>query len=618
MTQNKIAQVVVDLPVDGPFDYEIPQSLADSITIGHRVLVSFQTKILIGYIVGLKEKSMFRRLKPILSVLEKNPVLSPLMVEFAKEFSEHYCCSLGHAISAFLPVGFKKIKKEIVFLLPPKNEEQIVKNETLLVHDFSFKNFWPLVIERIQQALAQNLSVIILVPETYRIKPMIEELKNHGINEPITLFDKKLKDKEQIENWVLIKEGKAKIVVGTRSAVFAPVCALGLMIMMEESNFSYKQDQSPFYHARQVALMRAKNEKASLIFVTRSYSVELYHLLKKKKMTLMDVMKNEKPCDVQIIDLSNYKYGKTKVISVPLQYAMEKALAQKGKILLVMNKKGFGSFGTCSKCHYVLKCPHCDIPLTFLYEQKKVVCRHCTYQASSSSICPKCHGAYINFSGMGIEKLESDVARIFPRAKVACYAKESGALPSNYDILIATQAIIRFDDKARFNLTCLVDIDAELNHLNFETGENAFSLLRHLQAMTTEKFFIQTRLRENYCLKALVKNNPALFYSKEAKFRRELHFPPFGTMAEIFVRSIDQQSALHQAELIFEALTKKRLKGLNVSPPQVLSLARLRDKYRFVIVAKGTATMKLAPFVHKAISSLKRSGKTITTVNINP
>jgi primosomal protein N' (replication factor Y) len=297
---------------------------------------------------------------------------------------------------------------------------------------------------------------------------------------------------------------------------------------------------------------------------------------------------------------------------------MEKVLAQKGKVLLVMNKKGFGSFGACSKCHHVLKCPRCDIPVTFLYEEKKVVCRHCSYQAPCPSVCPQCHGAYINFTGMGIEKLESEVARFFPRAKVACYAKESASLPSGFDILIATQAVIRFDDKAHFNLSCAVDVDAELNHLNFETGENAFSFLRHIQAMTSEKFFIQTRLKENYCLQALAQNKPEIFYAKESQFRRELHFPPYGIMAEIFVRSVDQQSALRQAELIFEALTKKCPKGLEVSPPQVLSLARLRDKYRFVIVAKGNPTMKLALFIHKAIASLKRSGKTITTVNINP
>ncbi|MCX5681663.1 MAG: primosomal protein N', partial [Candidatus Omnitrophica bacterium] len=445
MPKNKIAQVVVDLPVDGPFDYEVPERLADSVSVGHRVLVSFQTKTLIGYIVGFKEKSAFHRLKPISSVLDKNPALPPAMLELAKEFSQHYCCSLGHAIAAFLPVGFKKLKKEIIFSAFQENEKQTTPSETLLLHDFLFKHFWPILIERIQNTVAQGLGVIILVPETYRIASVVQELKTRGMSAPITIFDKKLKDKEQIENWALIKEGKAKIVVGTRSAIFAPVVSLSLIVMMDESNFSYKQDQSPFYHARQVAMMRAKNENASLVFVTRSFSVDLYNLLKKKKITFVDAANGEKPCAVQVVDLSNYKYGKAKVISIPLQYAMEKVLSQNGKILLVMNKKGFGSFGACSKCHHVLKCPHCDIPLTFLYEQKKVVCRHCSYQAPCPSVCPQCQGAYINFTGMGIEKLESEASRLFPKAKVVCYAKESSTLPSGFDILIATQAVIRFD-----------------------------------------------------------------------------------------------------------------------------------------------------------------------------
>lgn len=618
---SKIAQVVVDIPVAGPFDYEVPSALAVQAKLGHRVLVSFQTKILVGYIVGFKDKSAFRYLKPVLSLLDKEPALTPLDLELAKEFSTHYCCSLGHAIAAFLPVVFKKTKKEIVFAKVAQPQAVAAldsANEMLALQDLSFKNFWPVLTERIQNALRQDLGVIILVPETTRFTPLLAELKTRGISEIPTIFDKKLKDKEQIANWTLIKESKARLVVGRRSAIFAPVSRLGLIVMFEEGNFSYKQDQSPFYHAREVALMRAKIENAGLVFVVRTLSVALYGLLKKKELKVIDVSKNEKPADVKMVDLSNYKYGKGRGISMPLQYAMEKTLAQRGKILLVMNKKGFGTFGACAKCHHVLKCPHCDIPLTFLYEQKKVVCRHCTYQAPCPSTCPSCRGAYINFSGMGIEKLESQVARLFPSAKIACYAKESGALPASFDILVATQAVTRFDDKARFDLTCVVDTDAELSRINFEAGENAFLLLRHLHAMTRDKFFIQTRLPDNYVLKALVKNSPKLFYTKEAALRRELHFPPFGQLAEIFVRSRDQASALKQAEAIYTALTRKKAKSLEISPPQVLSLARLRDQYRFVIVVRGTLTAYVSPLIAKTLASLRRSGKTITTVNVAP
>jgi primosomal protein N' (replication factor Y) len=415
-----------------------------------------------------------------------------------------------------------------------------------------------------------------------------------------------------------VKEGKAKIVVGTRSAIFAPVISLGLIIMFDENNFSYKQDQSPFYHARQVAFMRACEEHADFIFVNRAPSLELYHLIQKKKVNVIVASPDDVPCASQVIDMSNYKYGKSQLISIPLSHAIEKVLSNKGKVLLVMNKKGFGSFGVCAKCQHILKCPRCDVPLTFLYESKEIACRYCNHRAPYPSVCPQCKGAYLHFTGMGIEKLESEVARSFPTARVQCYAKENEAPPKDFDILIATQAVVRLDESLRFDLTCVVQIDSELNRLDFQAGESAFSLLTHLKAMTSDKLFVQTHLRDNYCLKALMENKPALFYKKELALRRELHFPPFAHMAEIVLRSTDKEAALRKGDLLFGILNEKKVKGIEILPLQVLSLARLRDQYRFVIVIKGKSRKVLVGLIRKALATVQRGSKTITTVNVSP
>jgi len=615
--KNKIAQVVVDLPVEGPFDYEIPSSFAVSPVPGHRVLVSFQTKTLIGYVVGLKEKSAFKRLKPIIAVLDKAPVLSPCLLDLARDFSQAYRCSLGEAIATFLPPYFKKTKNEIVFLSKEEQKKDL-QPETLLIHDPSFKEFWPTLFERIHQTIAQGLGMIILVPETERIGLVLDQLKGAGITASISAFGKQGSDKRQAEDWTLIKEGKVNIVVGTRSAIFSPVSSLGLIVVLDENNFSYKQDQSPFYHARHVALMRAQKENAHLIFVARSMSLDLYYLKEKKKLNFIQIPLTDTPCVRQVIDMSNYKYGKSQMISIPLSHAIEKVLLEKGKILLLMNKKGFGSFGLCSKCQHILKCPRCDIPLTFLYESKQVACRYCNYHAPCPSVCPQCHGAYLNFTGMGIEKLESEVSRLFPAARVQTYAKENEVAPCDFDILIATQAVVRLDDSLRFHLTCIVQMDAELNRLDFQAGENTFSLLTHLHAMTIDKFCVQTHLRDNYCLKAFIDSKPDLFYKKELSLRRELTLPPFAHMAEIVVRSVRQDASLQQAELLHKVLTEKSIKGIEISSVQVLSLARLRDQYRFVIVAKGKSRKALVTLIGKALASVQKTSTVITTVNMIP
>ncbi len=615
---NKIAQVVVDLPVEGPFDYEIPSSLASGVALGHRVLVSFQTKTLIGYVVGLKATSAFKRLKPILEVLDKNPALSSSMLDLARDFAHDYCCSLGQAIATFLPAYFKKTKKAVEFSINDERCENKRQNQIVVVQDALFKYFWPLVVERMHKAIADNADVIVLVPENDRIAWVVEQLKSAGLDQPVAILDKQLKEKDQIADWVLVKEGKVKIVIGTRSAIFAPVVSLGLIVVLDENNFSYKQDQSPFYHARQVALMRAKQNNADLLFVVRSLSLELYYFLQKKKAQLFSIPLRDQVCLSQVIDMTNYKYGKSQLISIPLSHAIEKVLSAQGKILLVMNKKGFGSFGVCAKCQHILKCPRCDVPLTFLFETKEVVCRYCNHRAPYPTACPQCHGAYLHFSGMGIEKLESEIARRFPSARVQCYAKESETSPKDFDILIATQAVVRLDAQLCFDLTCVVQVDSELNRLDFQAGESAFSLLTHLQAMTKEKLLMQTHLRDNYCLKAVTQQNPTLFYKKELALRRELQFPPFTHIVEIVVRSTDQPSALGQAEFLFTTLNEKKIKGIEILPVQTLALARLRDQYRFVIVVKGKSRKALVGLIRQALAMIPRGSKTMTTVNVSP
>ena len=614
--KNSIAQVVFDLPLEGPFDYFVPESLRLSIQIGHRVLVPFHVKTLIGYVVGLQEKSAFPQLKSIMGLLDKNPVVSESMVAYAKDFAQEYYCSLGEAIATFLPSSFKKRKSEIVFA-PVPSQQNDIPADVCAIHDASLQKFWPKLAERITAVLARNLQVMIIVPENDSIPLVVKEIQDR-FTQPLAVFDKEASDKDQAKSWVAIKEGNFSFIIGSRSAIFAPAQRLGLIVMLEENNFSYKQDQSPFYHTRQVVFLRAKRENIALIFVNRFFSVQLQHFLNKEKILVIDIDSPSKGLVRQLIDLSNYKYRKNQAISIPLQCAIEKTLVQGGKVLLVMNKKGFGSFGSCAKCQYILKCPRCDVPMTFLYQEKKIVCRHCQYKADRPATCPQCQGAYVNFSGMGIEKLESEVSRIFPSAKVQCYSSETAVQPQHCDIVIATQIFTRLNGKMMFQLSCVMDVDSELNRLDFQAAEKTFALLTDMEALTQGAIYIQARLKDNDCLKAFVKGKAKVFYKEELALRRELQFPPFIHLAEIVTRSTNSQAALQQSQQIYEALTKKHDKRFSFTESQILSLARLRDQYRFAIVAKSRSRSALLSFIRQTLKKVKKTGRTTTVVNMEP
>ncbi len=613
--KNSVAQVVFDLPVEGPFDYDIPQALQPSIQVGHRVLAPFHVKTLIGYVVALKDESAFPQLKSILKVLDQNPVVSTAMLQYAKDFSQEYYCSLGEAIATFLPSNFKKRKKGIDFSVGISQRND-APARTMVIRDESLCSFWPAVSEPIAAAIEKNQQVMIVVPENDRIPELAQQVQKRFAR-PLAIFDKEASSKDQERDWIAIQEGKCCFILGSRSAIFAPAQRLGLIIMLEENNFSYKQDQTPFYHARQAVLLRARSENISLIFVNRFVSVQLQHIIQKEKIAVTQIRSRAHAPTKQLIDLSNYKYRKNQAISIPLQCAIERTLAQKGKVLLVMNKKGFGSFGSCAKCQHVLKCPRCDVPLTFLYQEQKIVCRHCQYKADRPSACPQCQGAYVNFSGMGIEKLESEVSRLFPSAKVQCYSNDTDKPSEHCDIIIATQIFTRLYGMT-FQLSCAMDVDSELNRLDFQAAEKTFALLTDLEAMTQDTLYVQARLKDNDCLKTFLKNKIKDFYKQELALRRELQFPPFVHLAQIVTRSTNSQAAFQRSQRLYEEFMKKSGKKFSFAESQVLSLARLRDQYRFAIVAKSRSRSHLMRFIRTTLKHVKKAGPTTTVVNMEP
>ena len=614
--KKQIAQVVVGLPVDRSFDYKIDPAFLGNIMVGQRVVVPFQSKKMIGFVVGLQETSPFPRLRSIISVLDSGPVISVELLKLAEEFAKYYCCSFGEAIETFLPTNLRKTKKSVEIYEKRDAPLDKDKSRALLVCGQTTDQNWPKILREVKSITDKGQGVIVLVPENSKIQNVVDGLKVQ-VKKEIVVLDKKIKGTGELKNWLKLKNREASVAVGTRSCVFAPVYNLGLIVILEENNFSYKQDQSPFYHARDVALMRSKIEKCSLIALAQVPSAEIFFLTKSKKIDLVNVYpKMNLP--VQVIDISNYKPRKNTLISIPLYYLIEKTLKERGKILLLMNKRGFSSFGVCAKCQYVLKCPRCDVHLTYLFHSKEVVCRHCHYKSNRPQICPSCNSGYLNFSGQGIEKLESEVARIFPSARVSCFDRDTGQIKKSFDVLVATQAVLNLQNKPSFDLTAVVQIDSELNRLDYRAAHKAFSLLLHLKSLTKKQMVIQTRLADNYCIESLAKDDFLGFYDNELELRKEIECPPFVHMAEVLVRSLKKESALAQAESLYQGFLSQDIDGVEVLDPQPHGIAQLRDQYRFAILIKSEEVEKIIKVVRQSFKEMKRKADTIITVNVDP
>ncbi|MCK5082609.1 MAG: hypothetical protein KAR31_06850, partial [Candidatus Omnitrophica bacterium] len=374
----KIAKVVVGLPVDGPFDYQISADLQSRITVGQRVRVSFNRRDRVGFVVGTAQRSSFARLNPIVSLLDNGPVLDGPAFELARAISAYYGCSLGEAIEACLPPALRHDKVSISSVFAPAaTKADAEKSGRVLVHDHTRYKRWPFIIENIKKVIDQERRVIVLVPEMAFIPGTVSILRK-ALACPMVVLDKKLTPKKECAQWEKIRGGEYAIVVGVRSAVFAPLSNLGLIVIDEEGNEAYKQEQTPHYRVGEIAKMRSNIEQCRVIFASSVPSAEIWEKARRDKWekVFFDV---EKRGEVQIVDMNNYSPGKTSILSFPLQNAMEKTLKGGGKVILFMNRRGFSTRTHCQQCGFTVKCQRCNVNLSYLYSKKTMVCRHCNF-----------------------------------------------------------------------------------------------------------------------------------------------------------------------------------------------------------------------------------------------
>ncbi|MDD5518949.1 MAG: primosomal protein N' [Candidatus Omnitrophica bacterium] len=485
-----------------------------------------------------------------------------------------------------------------------------------LIHDLDGRLRWDSYFLEIRNALNDKSSVIILlpdIPDALKARDLLN--KQLGIAAQLLYR----KQPNELEEWLKIKSIEPKVIVGTRSTVFAPLANLGLLIIDEEENSVYKQDQVPHYHARQAAIIRSKSEGFKLILGSRAPLLESFYLGRSKGSRYTLVPRKKEYPEVKIIDTRHLSFAESRnkvILSKLLEDALYSVLNEKGKALLFLNRKGFATSAACHNCGKVLKCPRCNLSLVYHYKGDTLSCHYCNFKMQPPKICPQCNAGYIKFSGAGTEKIESELSRIFPQARIKILDDQDLSL-ENTDIAIATSGVIKRVE-LDFDLIGVLGIDNTLNRVDFRAAEKAFRLLAGLMALTHKRFLVQTSFPAHHCFQALLKKDVNFFYTEELKQRRQLAFPPYRHLAAVRLRGQKEEKVKETAELLFNKLKEgprgKTVEVISVNPSNP---PKLRGNFYWQVLLRSKNALAISAFLKNTLKDFRHSG-IIVTVDVDP
>ena len=484
----------------------------------------------------------------------------------------------------------------------------------MLLHGVTGSGKTAVYLAAMRAALEAGRSSILLVPEI-GLTPAVAADLHQVFADEVAILHSGLTDKERAEQWHRIKRGEARVVVGTRSAVFAPVTDLALIIVDEEQDSSYKQEETPRYHARDVAVVRAKLANATVVLGSATPSLESYYNAKNNKYLLLEmpdrIEKRPLP-EVEIIDMRQefQESGHEQVISHKLAAEIKDRLERKEQVMVLLNRRGYSPLALCRSCGKRLECNNCAIALTHHKRSRRMECHYCGYTAAVPKVCVHCGSEYVYFIGTGSEKLEELLHGMFPQARIARLDRDTvrgredfecalNALnEGDLDMLVGTQMIAKGHDIHGVTLVGVVGADAALGFPDFRAAERTFQLLTQVAGRAGRgqfpgKVILQTYFPDHYAVQYAAQHDFAGFYDKELRFRSWMHYPPYSSVANVLIRSTKLDEALQWSGTLGKWFDKTRHEGVRVLGPAAAPIMRLKQDYRYHFVLKSPSREKL-------------------------
>ena len=626
---KKIVEVVIPTGIGKTLHYSVPPAFEPRIQAGMRVRVPLGPRQATGYVVDWVKTAEVLTLRDILEVLDATPLLDQWLLDFTRWAADYYLAPWGRLLQyAVPPIAQRKDRRAIQIPPPPEQaqelraayrpdrpgSEQLATEEIVAaVRAGLYKVFLlrahsrlAVYLKAIDTTLKTGKSCLLLVPEILQIEPIATQLKLMLGLDPLIIHGE-LNPRKRLDNWLKIKASKNSVVIGTRSAVFAPISNLGLIIVDEEQDISYKQEESPRYHARDLSLVRARGSGAAVLLGSAAPSMESYYHVQTGKYHGLRLHEEawHSPA-VEIVDLR--EAPRSGFVSEPLKKAVVRHVAKGDSIALFINRRGFAHGIFCRDCGYTARCPSCNIAAAYHKETRQLRCHYCGRIQPPIDSCPDCRGARLIAVGSGTERVFEEVKTVLPEARIERLDRDliggkkkrrevaARLAETRAEVFIGTQLLLSWSELPTFSLIGLVWADQGLHLPDFRAGERTFQLLTLLMQRSKEEVLIQTYTPDHPAIQFAAQRDYAGFAQTELETRKALGLPPYRRLIRLVVNGRRegpvQRAAESLAAILHRMAGEKDRTGedkgrFDILGPVPAPVSKRRSRYRWHLLLRG-------------------------------
>ncbi|MBQ5470772.1 MAG: primosomal protein N' [Treponema sp.] len=661
----KYLQIVLNIPLNQAFTYSITEEqisecktelqvgLRAEIRFGNRKATGFITKILDSIPDNFpvpKEK-----IRTITRIIDSEPIFTPELYELAEWLSKYYLCSIGEALFSIIPSGRRETSAQGFSFdneISDKTRPSLSAEQTKAVDEIvnSARNekssyhylYGPtgtgkteVFLQAAEWLLNAGKGVIYLVPEI-GLTPQVIKAVTERFGDTAAVLHSGLTPSQRLGQWKKIMHKEARIVIGARSAVFAPVPDLGMIIIDEEHDGSYKSGTTPRYHARQAAMHRCSRLNIPLVMGSATPSVEAWHLMNSQKLirhTLTQRLAGGAMPSIKTIDLS--KTANNGCISEELEKEIRTTIENKKQSILFLNRRGFTHFFRCNTCGFEMKCKNCSVPMTFHKNENRLRCHYCGWSTVPPQFCPQCSSLDVGYSGFGTEYIESETQAKFPNARIVRIDTDAltkkGELQEkldafrrgDFDIMLGTQMVAKGLNFPNLQLVGVILADTGLHMPDFRAGERTFSLITQVAGRAGRYFpdgkvFVQTYNPYREPIKYACTSQVSDFYQFELTQRKILGFPPFSRLLRLVFRSANQalayKTSCQASEILQELLNQKA----DVIGPAECPIAKISQNFRFHVILKSNNISIMQQAVNNLLNNYNHPQQVYIECDVDP
>ena len=654
-------EIILNLPVNQGFTYSYipPENEKPELVpqIGKRAEIMFGNKKTEGFIINIFDKLPpncpveEKKIKPVKRIIDKQPLFGEELIEMAKWISHYYLCTLGEAVFSMIPSGRRDVSAggfsfEQDFSENVENE--LSDEQKNCVNDIcdnpnGFHYIYgptgtgktEVFLSLAKKMIDDGKGVIYLVPEIGLTGQVAKDVAKR-FNNNCAVLHSGLTPSQRLSEWHRIMNNEARIVIGARSAIFAPVVNLGLVIIDEEHDGSYKSGNNPRYHARQVAMHRCSKLNIPLVMGSATPSVEAWHGMQKRTIIKHSITKRLSGGEMpKIICIDLTKYSTENCISKPLEENIKKTLENGHQSILFLNRRGFTHFFRCNSCGYEIVCKNCSVPLTYHKNENRLRCHYCNWSIFPPQTCPKCGSMDIGTSGFGTEFIEAETKAKFPNARIVRLdtdaLKNKDELLSTledfknhkYDILLGTQMVAKGLNFPNLELVGVILADAGLHMPDFRAGERTFSLITQVAGRAGRYFpngkvYVQTYCPNHEPVLFACHNRIDDYYDYEIRQRQMLDFPPFTRLLRIVFRSFNKLLASETSNDAAKILSQNVPRGVEIIGPAECPIEKLNSSWRYQVLLKGNSILPLQNAARKLLFEYSHNHNVYIEYDVDP